>query len=91
MKAQQKLNNIEILTIDTDATTEEIRIKYRSNAAFSRMLQDKGEDISLSSLNAVLNRQRRYLSDPSSLYQRLLRTFKAYGVLVEKSNMKEAA
>lgn len=91
MKAQQKLNKIKILTIDPDETREKVRIKYHSTAAFSRMLIAKGEDVATSSVHSLLNGNMRYISDPTSVYQRLLRTFKEYGVLVEQSNMKEAA
>lgn len=91
MKAQQKLNDIEILTIDTDKTREKIRIKYRSTAAFSRMLVAAGKDVASSTVHSLLNGNMRYLSDPYSVYQRLLRTFKAHGVLVKQSKLKEAA
>lgn len=91
MKVEQKFNDIEVLTIDPAETREKVRIKYHSAAAFSRMLIAKGEDVATSSVYSLLNGNMRYFSNPASVYQRLLRTFKEYGVLVEQSKMKEAA
>lgn len=91
MKAQQKFNDFEILTIDLNETREKVRIKYRSTAAFSRMLIAAGKDVAGSSVHSLLNGNMRYFSNPVSVYQRLLRIFKEYGVLVEQSNLKEAA
>lgn len=91
MKAQQKLDNSEVLTIDLDATRENMRIKYHSSAAFSRMLIANGEDVAPSTVHSLLNGNMRYFSDPASVYQRLLRIFKEHGVLVEQTNLKEAA
>lgn len=93
MKEQQKSNNNNnrILTIDVEKTREKIRVKYRSTAAFSRMIIADGLDVSSSSVFAVLNGNMSYICDIFSVYQGLLRTFKKYGVLVQQRNMKEAA
>ena len=82
---EQQIVDTEILTIDLPATKEQIRVKFHSPAAYSRLRM-----IPAGTFYAVLDAER-YSARPESKCQAILRQLKVDGVLVEQTSLKEAA
>jgi len=76
----------DVLTIDLEATREAIRIKFKTSSNYARL-----SGLASSTVFSILNGTFRYFNNPSSVYQAVLRQMQADGVLVECSDLKEAA
>ncbi len=86
MEEQQKLNDIEILTIDREQTAKKIRVLHGNVSVYCRL-----RGLIIATVLPLLNGRTTYCSKPDSEYQKILRQFQADGVLVEQIELKEAA
>ena len=81
-----KEQDIVVLSLDHVSTRAAICASFRSPTKYARL-----RGLVVSTLLGMLNGSIRYCANPASVYQAVLRQMRTDGVLVEESDVREAA